>query len=80
MSKDEDEQSSWMTEADLKKYARDMGWDLDTMSVTDGAYIDSETGEMQCVEIETKHYRDEHIAMKHVFVSQMGGNYESKRI
>lgn len=79
-SLDESEQESWRTEADLKKYARDMGWDTDTFSITDGAYIDSETGEIRCVEIETKHYKDEHIAMKHVFVSHMGGYYEPTRI
>jgi hypothetical protein len=76
----EEEKDSWQTEADLKQYARERGLDFDEISTTDGAYIDSETGELQCIEIETKHYKDEHIAMKQVFVEKMGGHYESYRI
>ena len=76
-SKSDEEKESWKTEADLKRYALENDWDMKKMSTTDGAYLDSETGEWQCVEIVTKHYKEEHIEKKKVFVEHFGGNYES---
>lgn len=77
---DNEEKDSWKTEADLKREARDAGWDMESFSVTDGSYIDSETGEIMCVEIETKHYKEQHIQAKSVYVEKVGGHYESHRV
>lgn len=77
---EEKEQDSWLTEADLKKIAMENDWDFKEVSCTDGAYIDSNTGEWQCIEIVTKHYKQEHIEKKIEFVSRFGGVYESYKI
>ena len=76
----EEEQYSWMTEREQRQYAEDHGYKIQDTSVCDGAYRDSETGEMVYVEIITSDYTDRMISAKVAYVEAMNGVYEPHEI
>jgi hypothetical protein len=71
--------STYMPEPELRRYALDGGVELEGSSVPDGAYLNAD-GDLVCIEVITKHYSQDTIAMKQEFVNRVGGLYEQSRI
>lgn len=69
-----------MTEREQRQYAEDHGYEIEDTSVCDGAYRDSETGEMVYVEIVTPDYTAKMIESKIKYVEIMGGRYDQRSI
>jgi hypothetical protein len=69
-----------MTEREQRQYAEDHGYEIEDTSVCDGAYRDSETGEMVYVEIITPEYTDVYIEKKVAYAKVMGGRYDQHSI
>ncbi len=69
-----------MTEREQRQYAEDHGYEIEDTSVCDGAYRDSETGEMVYVEIITSDYTDKMKEAKAKYAEVMGGRYDQHSI
>jgi len=68
-----------MTEAEIREYCQNNSINVEGTSITDGAYVNSFSGEFVCVEIVTRHYTEAMIELKKEFTEIFGGSYEQYR-